>query len=198
MVNSINNQIPLNQETVNQQNTSGVKTLKKNDDTGSFATMDTITISNKSESTITYTSAAYSNSAHTSSISSEEMKGEQYELLRQLVTNMLKEQGIDFKIATGTSEIDISEISQEEAQELIAEDGYFGVEQTSDRIVDLAIATAGGDVSKLDVIKQGVEKGFNEALEAFGGWLPDISYNTFDAVMEKLDHWADPTIGQKT
>ena len=39
-------------------------------------------------------------------------------------------------------EIDISTISQEEAVELVADDGYFGIEQTSDRIVDFAIAAA--------------------------------------------------------
>jgi hypothetical protein len=116
---------------------------------------------------------------------------DQFSLLRGLVTSMLKEQGIDFKVANGDQEIDISELTQEEAVELIAEDGYFGVEQTSDRIVDLAIAAAGGDTSKLDAIKEGVEKGFNEALQAFNGWLPDISYDTYDAVMEKLDAWAE-------
>ena len=115
---------------------------------------------------------------------------DQYNLLRGLVTNMLKEQGIDFKIATGHREIDLSTISQQEAIELVADNGYFGIEQTSDRIVDLAIATAGGDISKLDVIKEGVKNGFNDALEAFGGTLPDISYDTYDAVIEKLDAWA--------
>ena len=116
---------------------------------------------------------------------------DQFSVLRGLVTSMLKEQGIDFKVANGERPIDISELSQEEAVELISEDGYFGVEQTSDRIVDLAIAAAGGDTSKIDAIKEGVEKGFNEALQAFNGWLPDISYDTYDAVMEKLDAWAE-------
>jgi len=104
---------------------------------------------------------------------------------------MLKEQGIDAVVATGDTTMDIGEISQEEAQELVAEDGYFGVAQTSDRIVDFAIGAAGGDPARLEAIKEGVEKGFNEALEAFGGALPDISYDTYDAVMEKLDAWAD-------
>ena len=116
---------------------------------------------------------------------------DQYSLLRGLVTSMLKEQGIDFKVANGDQETDISEITQKEATELIADDGYFGVDQTSDRIVDFAIAIAGGDPTRLDAIKEGVEKGFNEALDAFGGWLPDISYDTYDAVMNKLDTWAD-------
>jgi hypothetical protein len=111
-------------------------------------------------------------------------------MLRGLVLNMLKEQGIDFKIATGDGEIDLSTISQADAQKLIAEDGYFGVDQTSDRIVNFAIAAAGSDPSRLDAIKAGVEKGFKEAQKAFGGSLPDISYDTYNAIMNKLDTWA--------
>ena len=116
---------------------------------------------------------------------------DQYNLLRELVTNMLREQGIDFKIANGDQSIDISEISQEDASALVADDGYFGIEQTSDRIVDFAIAMAGGDTSRLAAIKEGVENGFNEALEAFGGTLPEISHDTYDAIMDKLDAWAE-------
>ncbi len=116
---------------------------------------------------------------------------DQYNLLRELVTNMLKEQGIDFKIANGDQSIDISEISPEDASALVADDGYFGIEQTSDRIVDFAIAMAGGDTSRLAAIKEGVENGFNEDLEVFGGTLPEISHNTYDAIMDKLDAWAE-------
>ena len=29
------------------------------------------------------------------------------------------------------------------------------------------------------------------ALDGFGGTLPEISYNTYDAVIEKLDAWAN-------
>jgi len=146
---------------------------------------DPVTISQKSEPAATYSSSLKLD---------RDFAGDGFDLLRGLVLSMLKEQGIDFKIADGrdeTPEIDISQLSQEEAQALIADDGYFGVEQTSDRIVDFAIAMAGGDTSRLAAIKEGVTKGFNEALEAFGGWLPDISYNTFDAVMNKLDSWAE-------
>ena len=143
---------------------------------------DSVSISYHKEASMTYESSLAIQTG-TSDVQ------DQFSLMRGLVTSMLKEQGIDFKVANGEQTIDISELSQEEAVELISEDGYFGVEQTSDRIVDLAIAAAGGDTSKLDAIKEGVEKGFNEAKDAFNGWLPDISYDTYDAVMEKLDAW---------
>ncbi len=73
---------------------------------------------------------------------------------------------------------------------MVADDGYFGVEKTSQRIFDLAVGIAGGDPSRIEAVKSGVEKGFQEALKAFGDWLPEISYQTYDAVMEKLDEWA--------
>ncbi len=142
---------------------------------------DSVTIGSQKEVSPTYSSSLTIDTGNVE---------DQYNLLRGLVMNMLKEQGIDFKVANGDQEVDISNISQEEATALIAEDGYFGVEQTSDRIVDFAIGVAGDDPSRLAAIKEGVEQGFNEALEAFGGWLPDISYDTYDAVMNKLDAWA--------
>jgi len=143
---------------------------------------DSVTISYHEEVTTTYSSSL------TIQTGDEQ---DQYNLLRGLVTNMLKEQGIDFRIANGDQTIDINEISREEATQLIADDGYFGVEQTSERIVDFAIGMAGNDPSRLEAIKEGIEKAFNEALEAFGDWLPDISYDTHDAVMGKLDTWAE-------
>lgn len=113
-----------------------------------------------------------------------------YDLLRGLVLNIFREQGIDFRIATGNGEIDISTLTPEAAQDLIADDGYFGVEKTSQRIFDLAVGIAGGDPSRIEAVRAGVERGFREAYDAFGGWLPEISYKTYDAVMKKLDDWA--------
>lgn len=114
-----------------------------------------------------------------------------YDLLRTYVLDLFRQQGLDTTIGTDQGEIHLASLTQSDAQALIAEDGYFGVEQTSDRIVEFAIGIAGGDPSRLDAILAGVEQGFNEALEAFGGWLPDISYQTYDAVLAKLDAWAN-------
>lgn len=183
MTNKISSQAHLDPQALKQHNNKNLEALaeKKAAQNKNQNSSDTVTIGSHQEVSMTYESPL--------TIQTGDAQ-DQYNLLRGLVTNMLKEQGIDFKIANGDQTIDISEISQEEAVELISEDGYFGVEKTSDRIVDLAIAAAGGDTSKLAVIKEGVEKGFNEAMEIFGGSLPDISYDTYDAVMSKLDTWA--------
>ena len=114
-----------------------------------------------------------------------------YDLLRGYVLDVFEKQGLDFNISIGEDSFDLRTLTPEKAQELVADDGYFGVEQTSDRIVDFAKGISGDDPSRIDAILEGIEKGFNEALEAFGGWLPDISYNTYDAVLEKLDDWAN-------
>ncbi|MDO3377952.1 hypothetical protein [Geoalkalibacter halelectricus] len=115
----------------------------------------------------------------------------QFELLRQLVAKTLGEQGAAFSVSINGEDKGISDLTPEDAQKLIAEDGYFGVDQTSQRIVDFAIGLAGNDPSKLDQILAGVERGFNEAAQAFGGSLPEISYQTLDAIREKLDAWVE-------
>lgn len=74
-----------------------------------------------------------------------------------------------------------------QAQADIAEDGYWGVNATSDRIVDFAVALAGDDPDKLEEMRSAFLQGFNKAKETWGGELPDISQRTYDAVMEKFD-----------
>lgn len=143
---------------------------------------DTVSISgNATTSEVTYSQ----------DLSINTLENDGYNQLRGLVANLLKEQGIDFKVAIGNEEVGINHISQEEAQELVSDDGYFGIEQTSDRIVDFAIAISGNDPSRIDAIRSGIQKGFDEALEAFGGSLPEISHNTYDAVNAKLDAWVE-------
>ena len=158
----------------------GTTVVSSSSENGKMLTSaDRVTLQGESTAALMYSGAMTLNTGEDS----------KYSMLQSLVANLLKEQGIDTKIAIGDSEVDIASLTPEEAQELVADDGYFGVEQTSDRIFQFAIGIAGGDPSRIDAIKEGVDKGFQEALEAFGGELPDISYDTYDAVMEKLDNW---------
>ncbi len=191
MANSISNQAHIDPKMLRQHNNKHllaegkVPFIDKPLDNNNI--IDPVTINQPTETVPTYSSPL---------ILKTGVKADGFDLLRGLVLNILKEQGTDFKIATGQKdglEIDISQLSQEDAEALIADDGYFGVDQTSQRIVDFAIAMAGGDHSRLATIKEGVTHGFNEALDSFGGWLPEISYNTYDAVIEKLDNWAEQT-----
>lgn len=80
-----------------------------------------------------------------------------------------------------------------QAEKDIADDGYWGVEQTSDRIVDFAKALSGGDSEKADKMIEAFKKGFEQATKSWGKTLPDISQRTYDAVMEKFDAWKNGT-----
>ena len=83
-----------------------------------------------------------------------------------------------------------------QAQADIAEDGYWGVKQTSDRIISFANALTGGDPDKIEEMREAFKKGYAQAEKTWGGSLPDISKQTYDAVMEKFDKMAEAA--QKT
>jgi hypothetical protein len=76
------------------------------------------------------------------------------------------------------------------AKEDIGENGYYGVKQTSQRILDFAKAVTGGDPSKIEAMRKYIQDGFDEVEKMFGGKLPEISYQTLKAVMDGLDEWA--------
>ena len=78
-----------------------------------------------------------------------------------------------------------------QAQADIAEDGYWGVNQTSDRIIQFANALTGGDPDKIEEMRDAFKKGYAQAEKTWGGSLPDISKQTYDAVMKKFDEMAE-------
>jgi len=81
----------------------------------------------------------------------------------------------------------IAELSQSEAAELVSEDGFFGVSQTSERIANFVIAGSGGDEELLREGRKGILQGFQEAEKMWGGKLPDISYETIDKAVALID-----------
>ena len=115
--------------------------------------------------------------------------------LRSLVEKMMTKQGTAIAnadsmwsfLAEGNFTVD--EDTQKQAQADIAEDGYWGVEQTSDRILDFAKALSGNDPEKADLLIDAFKKGFDDATKSWGKDLPDISKRTYDAVLEKFDKW---------
>ena len=116
--------------------------------------------------------------------------------LRSLVEKIMLGQGNAIGTAddiwsflrTGNFTVDAATKAQAQAD--IAEDGYWGVNQTSDRIIDFAKALCGGDPDKIEEMREAFEKGFKQAEKTWGGELPEISKKTYDAVMEKFDAWA--------
>lgn len=81
----------------------------------------------------------------------------------------------------------IAELSQEEAAELVSEDGIFGVAQTSERIANFVINGSGGDESMMRAGREGMIQGFKEAEAMWGGELPKISQETMAKSIEMVD-----------
>jgi len=117
--------------------------------------------------------------------------------LTDIVKKMMTGQGNAFAIASeddvwsflASGEYTVTEAAKLQAQEDISEDGYWGVEQTSERILDFAKALSGGDSSKADELFEAFKEGYAQATGAWGKELPDISKQTYEAVEKKFDAW---------
>ena len=121
--------------------------------------------------------------------------------LRSLVEKMLTKQANtygtanDIWSALSSGNFTADPATRAQAQADIAEDGYWGVNQTSDRIIQFATALTGGDPDKIEEMRAAFEKGFKMAEKAWGGSLPSISQQTYKAVMDKFDKLAADAAG---
>ena len=113
------------------------------------------------------------------------------DLVHQMITGQGKTLGqadsIWSFLAKGDFEVDPQTKAQ--AQKDIAEDGYWGVEQTSQRIFDFAMALTGGDADKMEEMRSAFEKGFKDATKTWGKELPEISQKTYGAVQSLFDNY---------
>lgn len=117
-----------------------------------------------------------------------------YNQLKQIVTAMLRRQGLEFQDLSEVkpedlSEVIIDETAQREAQAQLEEGGDQSPGKVSDRIVDFAKAISGGDKSKFALLKSAIDAGFKAARSAFGDELPEICQETYKLTMEKLEAW---------
>lgn len=116
--------------------------------------------------------------------------------LQSLVEKMLTKQGETYGKANdiwsilSSGKFTVDPATKLQAQADIADDGYWGVSQTSQRILDFAKALTGGDPSKIEKMRSAFEKGFKMAEKKWGGSLPDISQKTYDAVQKGFDDMA--------
>lgn len=117
--------------------------------------------------------------------------------LQSLVSKLLNKQGSTFDLANGNGlaakfrdaakNADPDTIKA--AKESIGEDGYWGVNQTSDRLVSMAIALSGGDTDKADEMMAAIEKGYKQATKSWGEKLPQICQDTMEATRQKMNDW---------
>lgn len=118
--------------------------------------------------------------------------------LKGIVEQLISKQGKTYQNAGIWSQfrqgvldgsISVDKATAAQAAEDISEDGYWGVKQTSERILDFAKALSGGDSDKAEKMRNAIKKGFDAAAKVWGDKLPDISQKTYDAVMKGIDDW---------
>lgn len=93
----------------------------------------------------------------------------------------------DFLAEVGYDGKPIASLSKEEAAELVGEDGFFGVKQTSERIAQFVISGSGGDEELLREGRKGILQGLKDAEQMWGGKLPDIAYESMDKAVAMVD-----------
>lgn len=119
--------------------------------------------------------------------------------LKSLVEKMITKQGQTLGtandmwsfLAKGKFKADPETIAQ--AQKDVAEDGYWGAEQTSERILSFAKALAGDDPDKAEELLTAFKKGYAEATHAWGDRLPSLCSDTYDLVEKKFNEWMKPS-----
>lgn len=117
--------------------------------------------------------------------------------LQNIVQQLMTKQGQSYSVANdmwkflASGKFEVDEATKAQAQEDVSEDGYWGVKQTSGRILDFATALTGGDPSKIEDMRVAFKKGYEQAEKTWGGELPEISKKTYDAVMAGFDKMAE-------
>ncbi len=112
--------------------------------------------------------------------------------LASLVQKMFSDQAGVSKLADLFSPENLKNVSAEDIEQAkkdIAEDGYWGIKQTSQRLFDFASALAGDDPEKMKEMQKAMEQGFKEATGAWGDELPGICGETFDAANKLFDEY---------
>lgn len=80
----------------------------------------------------------------------------------------------------------------EEAKKSVSEGGFYSVDAVSTRIMDMAMALAGDDPSKIAEMRDAVTKGFGLAAETLRlreEDMPDITKSTYTEIMKRFDEW---------
>ena len=76
---------------------------------------------------------------------------------------------------------------EEKAKELL--ESIFSPESVAKRILEFAYSLSKGDVSKIPILREAVERAFEEVEKMFDGNLPDVSKKTKELVMKGFDSW---------
>lgn len=175
-------------KTASKTSESVVETSKKEESAA-------VVVEAKSESK----KATYSKkSSKVDSATIEKLKAEAEEKsaqLKAIVKKLLLKQSktfddsLDMYDLIKSGKLEVDDETRLQAQKDIAEDGYWGVEQTSERLFSFATALAGNDPEQADQMVEAFKEGYKQAEKQWGGELPDICKQTYDAFLQKMDDW---------
>lgn len=107
----------------------------------------------------------------------------------QMLQSMVVRQGQKSNLTLFGMNLNVTQAQSAEAAKAIGEGGEYSVDAVAGRIMDMAKALAGGDESKISLLRTAVEKGFKAAGVELGGKLPSISQDTHTEVMKRFDEW---------
>jgi hypothetical protein len=113
-------------------------------------------------------------------------------VLQKLIVKILQDQHIAGQIENGALEsVNIDTMTPENAKALVASDEFWKAENTATRIMSFAVTINGTSPSKIGRMKESIDSGFQLARDAFKGNLPELAEETYAAVMEKIEAFAD-------
>lgn len=141
-----------------------------------------------------------SSSEDTTGIYSKEKIAEQLELAEEqrqqafhnFIQSMVTEQFEESNFTLAGLNLKVTEADSQKALEAISDGGEYSIDAVATRIMDMAEALAGGDQTKLAMLREAVTAGFSDAAKKLGlkdEEMPDITKETYAEVMNRFDAW---------
>ena len=128
----------------------------------------------------------------------QQLKDEQAQRMESFVRmlqSMVVKQGQQSNLTLFGMDLYVTPEQSRQAAASIAQGGEYSVDAVAGRIMDMAKALSGGDPSKIDTLREAVQKGFKAAGMELGGQLPSICGQTYDEVMKRFDAWEQESNG---
>ncbi|MDD6827880.1 MAG: hypothetical protein PUE12_17550 [Oscillospiraceae bacterium] len=128
----------------------------------------------------------------------EELEEQRTQAFVSMIQKMFEAQGNSGFLSVADIRKNISlNFTQEDieaAKESVSDGGFYSVDAVSTRIMDMAMALAGDNPDKIELMRDAVIKGFGQAAKTLGlkeDDMPDITRNTYKEVMKRFDDWKD-------
>ena len=102
------------------------------------------------------------------------------------LADRLAEHGVDISRFSHEGR-SILDLSPEEARSLVADEGYWGVNKTAERLASFVLKGAGDNLELLRAGREGILRGYQEAEKIWGGELPEISSRTMEQALSAID-----------